>query len=1055
MDLIRPDLAPITADLWPHPLTAAQRYSQVVHVAADTPLPQLLGQLLPGIPCQHLVVAHNGRTLAPAAIPQTQVRPGDTLTVRAALAGGDTNPINIILTIAVLALSIYVPGALGLTGLQAGLLGAGITVVGGLIVNALFPVEPPDAPDAGNKPGRQYSISAGANRARPYEPVLMTLGSHRVFPDLAGAEYVEFIGGEQYLNQVFDFGAGDLDITDIRIGDTPIGNYKAPTQLPTQPSFGPYARYVYPTEDWQVYTGANALSDLEQQLALPGEAITLVAADVDTLAGVPLEDTTPVLRTGSPRAAKLGFDFVARLVRYDKKGRPKSHSVTVRIEHRPAGGTDADWQSQDETLSGSSAEPVRRTVTVDVAAPARQWEVRVRRTSAPSSDTRTVDDVAWTALRTYQVADADATGRTRLALRIRASGQLNSRIDRLSALVKNRIPTHDGDDWTDVASPSSNPGDILRWFARGIYSQGRLIAGLGLPDARIDHDALAAWRTWCDTNNLTCNLVIDRAMSVTEVMTVVARCGRASLTWQTGRLGVVWNAENRPHTTLITPANVLAGTFSVEYPDGRLADEIVVRYVDPQFDWQYAELRRLGAGVSAPTRTATVTLTGITDRNQAREETNLIAARQQYHRRRLTWEMGPEGQTIARGDVAAVTHDLISGGLTGRCTGGTDSQPALSAEIAITAGPDHLELRLADGSLHLTEVQHPDGTSTVGETDTPVLLTPLPGSPSQGGLADAPDAGVQASDVLWRFYSGASAPDRAKIIEVRPLSAERFRLSAIDDVPTYYAAKSLALADPLPTVKYKLPSVLDIRVSETLIETGGGFAVEIVVTLTVEGDWRGGVVTAQLGSDDVRTVAVLGPGELRASWLEQPAGMLTITAVPGSNVAPLGQGLTVTHVIQADALAPDEPGSLKVMPLAGGYQARWDEVTEPDYAVTEILDSPPTVTDVDDATVRGEVTGTVFLRLDVGDPADLTVWVRHKDRSGNVGDVASAQVTTLTSAEGADGVGQENIYRRTNVELGKQLLVSGLTAGERTIEIRAKSGDVVSGPSNPLTISIP
>ena len=846
MDVIRPEAMPLTADLWPHPLTAEQRYSQTVYAAPDTPLPKLLQELLPGVPVEHLVVAHNGRVLPAAAIPR-----------------------------AVLALAIYVPGALGLEGLAGGLVAGGITVVGGLIVNALFPIEPPDAPGDGAKPGRQYSISGGSTRARPYEPVLMTLGTHRVFPDLAGAEYVEFIGGEQYLNQIFDFGVGDLDISDIRIGDTPIGSYQAQAQLPSQPQFGPYSVYNYPRETWNQYTGANALSDLEQQLALPGEDITLVAADVDTLPGVPLEDTSPVLRTSSKRAAKLGFDFVGRIVRYSKKGNPREHSVTVRIERRRVGEDDNAWQSQDEQLISSSPDAVRRTVTIDVPAPAGQWEVRVRRTSAPSSDTRIIDDLAWTALRTYQVADADPTGRTRLALRIRATGQLNSRINRLSALVKNRIPTWDADAeaWRDVASISSNPGDLLRWFARGIYAQGRLIAGLGLSDARIDHDVLAAWRTWCHNNNLTCNLVIDRAMSVTEVMTVIARCGRASLTWQTGRLGVVWNAENRPHTALITPGNVLAGTFSVEYPDGRLADEIVVRYVDPAFDWQYAELRRLGAGVRAPTRTATVTLAGVTDRNQAKEETNLIAARQQYHRRRLSWEMGPEGQTIARGDVAPVTHDLISGGVTGRCTGGSAAAPRLSDEVTITDQTDYLEFRLVDGSLHLSQAQHPDGAGATGATDAPVLLTPLPGSPDQGGLAEAPaEPGVQPRDILWRFYSGAPAPDRVKIIEVVPRSEKRFRLTGIDDVPAYYAAKSLALADPLPVVRYRLPSVLDIRVSETLIETGGGFAVEIVVELTVEGDWRGGVIRAQLDSQDARTVAVLGPGELRGSWVEQPAG---------------------------------------------------------------------------------------------------------------------------------------------------------------------------------------
>ena len=1003
MDLILPDKPNVKADIWPHPLTAEQRYATTVYAAPDTPLVRLLGDLLPGVPPAELTVMLNGRLVAPGEMALARVQPDDVLTVRARLQGGDTNPINIILTIAVLALSFYVPGALGLTGFSAGLLSAGITIVGGLIVNALFPVEPPDAPDDGQKPGQQYSISGGANRPRPYEPVLMTLGEHRVFPDLAAVEYVEFIGGEQYLNQVFDFGVGNLDISDLRIGDTPLGSFdrKAAPSTHTVPHNVQGFGTIY--TQWTGYTGANALAAVEQQLALHGEPITLVAGDVDTLAGVPLEDTSPVARTGSERAYQLGFDFVARLVRYNKKGKPRSQSVTVKIEYRLADSSDS-WTSKNVTLTGSSAEPVRHTETIEVDTDPdpQQWEVRVSRTTAPSSDTRTVDDVAWTALRTYQVAEADATGRTRLALRIRASGQLNSRIARLSALVRNLAPTWDGSAWGDPAR-SSNPADILRWFARGVYAEGRLVGGLGLADARIDHAALQAWRTWCDTNGLTCNLVIDRGMSVVEVMTVIARCGRASLTWQTGKLGVVYNQENRPHSAMVTPANVIAGSFAVDYPDGRLADEIVTRYVDPKFDWQYAELRRLGNGVTAPTRTATVTLQGVTSRDQAKEETNLIAARQQYHKRRLSWEMGPEGQTLPRGDVANVSHDLISGGVTGRLIGGTASVPGLSTDITISENKDYLEFRLADGTLHVTEVQHEDGATATGETDTPTLLTPLPGAPDNGGLAAKADPGVQAEDVLWRFYSGEKTPNRVKIIEVVPQSTERFRFVGIDDVPEYYAAKDLALTDPLPINRYRFPAVVDMQVSENPIEVGGGFAAEIVVTLTVAGDWRGGVIQAQLNDEAVRTVATLSGGETRASWIDQPTGTLTITAVPGSEIAPTGPALTVTYIIGGDNLAPEEPLNLGASGLPGGYAVSWDVPTEPDYAATEIRESATDETDADNATPRAEVTGTQFTRLGLTGTDELKIWVRHRDHSGNTSDWETVTVTPQELKEGADG----------------------------------------------------
>lgn len=154
-------------------------------------------------------------------------------------------------------------------------------------------------------------------------------------------------------------------------------------------------------------------------------------------------------------------------------------------------------------------------------------------------------------------------------------------------------------------------------------------------------------------------------------------------------------------------------------------------------------------------------------------------------------------------------------------------------------------------------------------------------------------------------------------------------------------------------------------------------------------------------------------------------------------------------------MPPDDPEDVTVTPLPGGYSATWAAAAEADYAVTEIHDSDQSVNDITGATLRGEVAGTVFQRLDVDEPTDLKVWVRHKDRAGNVSDPVTAEITTLDAAEGADGEGFENIYRRFNLELGKQICVTGLPAGDHTIEVRAKTGNIVSDASDSITVTIP
>lgn len=131
----------------------------------------------------------------------TVLRGGEIVTLRTVLAdGGDggRNPLATVFQVALLIAAIYVPPLLGLnTFWTAAAIGGG----GTLVINALFPPRAPDQPRPLEGPSVRpvYSLVGGANRARPYEPLLLVLGTHRLFPDLAAA-YAEVAGGEQYLH---------------------------------------------------------------------------------------------------------------------------------------------------------------------------------------------------------------------------------------------------------------------------------------------------------------------------------------------------------------------------------------------------------------------------------------------------------------------------------------------------------------------------------------------------------------------------------------------------------------------------------------------------------------------------------------------------------------------------------------------------------------------------------------------------------------------------------------------------------------------------------------
>ena len=876
----------LTLDRWPHSLTAEGRATIPMVVPPGCTLEVLVRRVAPA---GDVLVEVDG-----VPVPRTQwarypLTAGRIVTVRAALAGGDDkNPLRTILQIAVIVAAVYVAGPAGVAALGefgAAVASAAIVIGGTLVINALVPLPEPDVA-RGERVDAQFSITGGANRARPYEPMLLVLGRHRVYPDLAAREYTEFRDGEQYLAQIFSFGVGDVGVGDLYIGATLLESY----------------------------------DDVRTEWALPGESISLVAANVDTVAGAALEDTAWVRRRTPADTHRIAIDLVGQIFRVNEEtGDRQSHSVTVEARYSLDGAT---WITQSETLSSSSREQLRRTLAIELSAEA-EWIVEVRRTSNPSSSDRIFDTVTWSALRSYQAGAPERGADTLLATEIRASGQLSGRVDRLHAVVEQKVPVFDSGAWTADRQASSNPAALYRWLALGEFDAGgRLLAGAGRASQEVDDDVLGEWYEWCAAQGLECNYVVQGVMDIEELLALVAQCGRATQSWRTGKLGVVWEDADRAPSAVITPGRIIAGTVESDWSSGALAEEIVVRYIDPDADWAYVPVRRKMPGVNTPAYTATLTAHGVTSRAQAAVIANLQAARQRYHRRRMRWEMGRNAATLGRGDVIYLNHDLVTGGVAGRVQAIAGADVTLDREATV-AGGDWMLFGLPDGSHHQCGV-----TSATGVADTTqvTLDDALPGD-----IAGAD--GVEVFDVVWRLYRADDAPLKARIVAIEPLSAERFRVTAIDELDAYHAAATSDLTVTLPAIHTTPARVLGVTVSEVLVRVGRSYAVEIEAALTVAGDWRGGVVRARLDGAPERLVATLGAEETSARWISPPSGRLVITAVPGSAAAPAGPAVTVEYDIAGLAAPPAVPASFLVDAMGDGTRRfRWSPSPDPDVA---------------------------------------------------------------------------------------------------------------------------
>ncbi|MFY3082044.1 host specificity factor TipJ family phage tail protein [Achromobacter xylosoxidans] len=790
------------------------------------------------IPSRVLRVEHNGREVPLSLWERLIPRHGDMVVISARGLGGGGGG-KILRTVALIAIVVLsygygaaLGGALGLTGTTAAAVGSSLIMIGGsLLVNALLPPLMPTAAKlgAGEKyeSSPTYAISGGRNRSRPWEPMLLVFGRHKVVPDLGATPYGHYNGDAQYFDQCFHFGLQGIsvDISDVRIGQTPI----------------------------------SAFQDIQMQRSDESGHLGLISGNVDAIQGFTLSNSDEwQARTTPSRTTFIVVDLAARLFTINDDGEFSPRSVLVRVQYRAVGAstwvdvetinavyathywsgralpgesqqirmgstnsadhTDGDrffvtdqdgaaraavWRwlphpyQSGQPWAGIAPDPLlspgqpgiritgaRQDVTrrqVSWVVPEGQYEVRVYKETTDVNTSRESNETAVAQILAYQVDDADYNGQARLALRIKATGQLNGAIDELSAIISAGCPVWNGDAWE--WKETSNPAWWFLWFARGKALNGIRVYGAALSDSQIDIEGIKAWAAWCDKKKLTFDYVLDQKMSAAGVLQMIARAGRGALTYQTGKLGVIWDAEAHPVTAMFGPFNVKAGSFKIAYTNDGTVDEVVLNFVNKDNGWIMDEVRVRVPGASTTNNPLQLDLDGCTNKDMAGREANLIAAAQVWKRRKITWETDIEGLVCTRGDVVSFSHDLTVWGYSGRLMPGSGNTLMRLQNKVPSSGTGTAMLRDPDGNMKVVTV-----SSAVGDVDELTIVSDLDGFPMPGdeGYEDC-----SPFDWAWQFDPIATPGRRFKVSGVTP-AGDGLRFEAVDDDPEYYASE----ADP-------------------------------------------------------------------------------------------------------------------------------------------------------------------------------------------------------------------------------------------------------------------
>ncbi len=901
-----------------------------------------------------------------------------------------------------LASSLGVTSAIG-TSIITGLVAAGIATIGYLALNALVP--PPGLRN--NQQDEKYRLTGSSNQFAPYANIPRIFGKRRLFPLLAARPYSEVQGDDEYLRIALVVGWGPLEITNIRIGETPITafsgvEYEIREGWANDQPLTLFTRTV--TED-NFAIRLEPFNSTNYYSGIPGYAGDYYTYDpnTDSYSGAVTSTTNQwAQRTTAINAVEFSVDvsFPQGLFKFDSKGNKQNTTVTFEVQYSPAGQnnwTNAVWENNFETGFGTAGQitvtaaessAVRRSGRVVLPA-SGQYDVRIRRTTV-EQDSKHVDLAWWTALRTIK-ADYPVNQKNLalIALRIKASGQLNGVPQTINCDAESYLPVRSGGTWS--MQKTSNPAwafaDLLRRRAGETY----------IDDSRIDLPAIESWAAACAAQapnasepRWTFNHVLEGG-SIIDSLKVVASNARALYTMRDGKHSVVRDIQQSVPVQHITPRNSSGYAGSkvfVEYPHA-----LRVLFTNAANGYQPDERIVYDDGYTAAnaTRFETLELQGCTSATQAFREARYHMAVAKLRPEQHVVTMDIEALRCTLGDLVMFSHDAIGIGIMATrikartTSGGNVTTVTLHDDVYFEAAKTYaLRVRLIDGSSVLVPVNNPGA----GYATTLTLTTPL-------AIASAPDVGD-----LCVF--GESTLEMAPMIVRKIEPGENFQvtLTLVDAQPGVYTADTgtipafnsyITLQSP-PGAGRVPPAYISVVRSDdsaTQIAPDGTLTFRIFAQLDIvrgtypervahyelqwrqQGNpaWQSMQVDKAQPSAFIAGVTVGKAYEIRARSVSESGSE--------SNWTPV-----VTHTVVGKTNFDNLPTGLSATAIPGAISLAWTNPTSDDFWQVEVYENTSNNSATAAKIAETSTTGYVRTSLTAADGVRY-YWLKAVDTSGN------------------------------------------------------------------------
>lgn len=981
---------------------------QVTAIAGET-VQELIDRSIPEELKGYVAAFNNGVAIADPSLFYIQESDSILLAVVPQGGGGGKNILATVLTIAVIvAASYYAPIFMGgvagggTAGMTAGAafgthaIAMGITMVGMMAISALIP--PPEAPNGGgDTQSPTYSFGGTSNQMRKYQPVARIYGRHKVFPQMAATPLVTNLGTDSSVAGLYDFGLGDIEVKDLKIGDTLASTYE-PEIIWHQNSLVENTTYLTSRVGYDQFS--YMLKSKEQLIIRTKQATT--AFDVD-------------------------LTFPRGLGKFNDQGNVESLSVYVNAQYRLLG--EATWRDvpasnfkgitaweqedppppavfkklnatawtgdQDQRIGLSGSTSQRFVAVISVTPPdAGEFEFRIIKGSAETTDNKFLDEIAVTTMKSYKDGSVVALDKrhTMLEMRVKATEKISGTIQNLNAIATSRLRTT-LDGVTFEVKPTSNPAWIVLDILTGEGNKRPI------PDELIDWESFIKLAAWCELNKYYANFVVDYRTTVQSlVASVLSICHAGMLFTTSGKYGVLIDKERDTPRQLITPANSwgfkgnrtfadIPHAFYVTFINGEASSVIVGNA--PEINWVKEERVVYNDGYDETNATVFETLDtfGITNPDQAWKYGRYMLAQGILRSETFSVNMDIENIVVQRGDLVHVATDVARiGGMPARVVDVDPTTKTVFVDQTSSQFPSGYSIRTDDGEVRTGVVisadSLPNGTKLVLDNVTNIN----PGDLIVLGKTDR---------VVGKYI----------VQQISPSSDLTAELTLVKYVPEVYKAETGAIPPWNPDLSGDQIGTTDLYIKSLkgdytaiYINRNPYAVVQLDWTVGGYGYFRAevwmnlpGKSPQYIGDTQAFTYEYLIDVLSNLDLLEIP---LTFEVIPFTAGGVAGRSATVTLTIKKDKTPPKDIEGYTVNVQSETIQISWNRPTDEDIDYYEIRYTPDTVNPQWDfsqflATAPYGAT-TVSCGARTG-----TYMMRAFDTSGNVSNIAQRRTTVV------------------------------------------------------------